>query len=156
MEDPFSVNIACYLLAGTATFNIETTNDDVASLVKPAALLSSSTLLTFDPAGFASAYAQMAVGRPVADLTPPQTQIAAGRTVASFTTNTVTLSAAAASVAAGDLISFLTWFVLAAPFTGATGNVTGAITGPVRGISINQTLGTGTVMATFVQAQLPK
>jgi hypothetical protein len=154
MEDPFSISVAC-VVSGTATFDVATTLDDVAALGGQKALLAStSTLLTFDPSAFAAAYALMAAGRPVADVTTTA-GIAAGRTVASFTTNTVTMSGVAAGVLAGDLISFLTWFVPTG-LSAQTANVTGALTSPVRGISINQTAGTGGVIATFVQSQLPK
>jgi hypothetical protein len=157
-ENPFNIGVGCTLF-GTATYNIEHTFDDATKLIVPAALASSTTLLTFDPSQFFrggdGAFQRMIIGRPVADLTGGSAALTP-TTVASFTTNTVTLAAQAGTgVVAGDLISFLTWF----PNSGLnaqTANSNGNYAFPVRAISVNVTAGTGTVTANLIQATTPQ
>jgi hypothetical protein len=75
--------------------------------------------------------------------------------VASFDTNQVTISGGTTAHAVGDAIGFLTWFPnsgLTAQTTSANGNYAF----PVRGISINITAGTGTVIAELTQASAPR
>jgi hypothetical protein len=152
-ENPFNIGIGV-IVVGTATYNIEHTFQDPTALQRQALLASTTTLLTFDPAAFAAVYGKLFVGFPVTDVTTPA-GIVAGRTVSSFGSNTVTMSGVAAGVLAGDLISFLTWF----PNSGLnaqTANANGNYAFPVRGISINVTAGTGTVIADFIQATTPQ
>jgi hypothetical protein len=157
-ENPFNIGVGVTVF-GTATYNIEHTFDDPTKLIVPAALASATTLLTFNPSQFYQggdgAYQRMYVGRPVADLTGGAAALTPS-TVASFTTNTVTLAGQAGTgVVAGDLISFLTWFANSG-LTAQTGNANGNYAFPVRAISINQTAGTGTTTATLIQATTPQ
>lgn len=157
MENPFNVGIGCIAI-GTVTYNIEHCFEPVDKMVLPALAASTGTKPPFAPGLFYGAgdgpFARMAIGRPVADLTTPA-GVAGGTTVAAFDTNGVTLSGAAAGIVAGDLISFLSWFINSG-FSGATGSANGNYAFPVRGISINITAGTGTVIAELTQATTPQ
>lgn len=150
-DNPFQIGIGT-VVVGTATYNIEHCFEPVDQLVlKSPWPVASGAKLAFPQVPLQ----WMAIGRPVVDLTTAAA-IAGGTTVAAFDASTVTLSGAVAGggVLAGDLISFLSWQINGG-FSGATANAQGNYAFPVRGISINLTAGSGTVICELTQAMTP-
>jgi hypothetical protein len=153
-QDPFNIGIGC-VLTGSATYNVEHTFDDPNLVVAQFNGSITTTVLTVQ---------NMISGGP----------IAIGQTVLALGANTVTAFTTISSLGTGTggagtyninnsqtvplgpmIVINQNWFQNSG-ITGATTNSNGNYQFPVRGISINVTGGSGTVIGTFIQATFPR